>query len=189
MDADDDFRRPPPPQPYQPVASQLFVPAEAVRATVELLCRAGVRESGLFWYGRRHADGGGTVYYIAAPQQRMTWGNYSVSAAALAEIVHRLPDDWKPLAQIHSHPGEWVEHSRYDDQVMSSRRALSLVFPFYGRVLQPFPGGIGIHEWQDGHWHLLDTSAAQQRIVLCDGAVKVEDFRWPTLTKSPTVIY
>ena len=107
----------------------------------------------------------------------MTRGNYTIPADALAEVVYRLPDDWKPLAQVHSHPGKRVEHSSYDDRMMSSRRALSLVFPVYGRSDEPFPVGIGIHEWQNDYWHLLDLASAEGRVVIVNGTVQVEDMR------------
>jgi len=141
------------------------------------LCRAGRRESGLFWYGPKDAVGNGTVAYVVAPRQRMSWGNYAVSPQALAEIVYRLLDDWKPLAQVHSHPSLQVEHSNYDDRMVSSRRALSLVFPSYGHGFEPFPTGVGVHEWQNDYWHLLDLASAQRRVLLIEGTVRVEDLR------------
>jgi hypothetical protein len=177
MDNESMFRRKPAVRAYTLTTAQLSVPTAAVSATVGLLRRAGQRESGLFWYGPRDAAGNGQVTYIAAPRQRMTWGNYHVSAAALTEIVNRVPDDCKPLAQIHSHPGGNVEHSPYDDDMASSRRALSLVFPFYGQSTAPFPTDVGVHEWQDQYWHLLDRSQAERRLVLTADEVRVDDLR------------
>jgi hypothetical protein len=177
MENEDEPFRPAPSRPYQPGNTQLRVPAPALTATLSLLQRAGRRESGLFWYGPRDEIGNGRVAYIVAPRQRMSWGNFSVSAGALAEVVHRLPDDWKPLAQIHSHPGHRVEHSTYDDRMASSRRALSLVFPSYGHVRENFPGTIGIHEFQNDYWYLLDAANAARRVTVCGGAVKVDDLR------------
>jgi hypothetical protein len=177
MDSEDDLFRLPPPCPYVPVDLQLSAPVRALTATITLLRRAGRRESGLLWYGPRDIAGNGTVAYVVAPRQRMTQGNYTIPADALAEVVHRLPDAWKPLAQVHSHPGRRVEHSSYDDRLVSSRRALSLVFPSYGRSDEPFPIGVGIHEWQNDYWHLLDPNSAGRRVVIIDGAVRVEDMR------------
>jgi len=149
----------------------------ALEASVSLLQRAGRRESGVLWYGTRDTSGSGIVKYVVAPPQTMAPRNYHVAADALTEIVSRLPDDWKALAQVHSHPGIRVEHSRYDDRMASSRRALSLVFPLYGNLREPFPTGIGIHEFQIDYWHLLDDATASQRVVICDGSVKIEDLR------------
>ncbi len=177
MDVEDDLLRPPPKRAYQYADIKLHVPFSALTATFDLLSRVGRRESGLFWYGPRDSSGNGTVAYVVAPRQRMSWGNYGISAEALAEVVHRLADDWKPLAQVHSHPGSRVEHSNYDDRMVSSRRALSLVFPFYGRVRQPFPTGIGIHEWQSDYWHLLDQASAALRVLIINGAAQVDDLR------------
>jgi len=177
MDIEDELRRPPPIYPYQPVDLQLLVPLDALSATLALLRRAGRNESGLFWYGPRDSSGNGTVAYVVAPRQRMSWGNYAVSAQALGEIVHRLPDNWKTLAQVHSHPGAGVEHSNYDDRMVISHRVLSLVFPFYGRGSGPFPVGVGVHEWQNEYWHLLDFELAQPRVLLIEGRARVEDLR------------
>lgn len=177
MDNEGDLLRPPPRRPYQLGHSTLAVPTAAIEATLQFLQRAGRRESGMFWYGPRDAAGNGRVAYVAVPRQRMSWGNYGVRPEALAEIVHALPDGWKSLAQIHSHPGPHVEHSTYDDQMASSRKALSLVYPFYGHVREPFPASIGVHEWQHDYWYLLDDATARRRVIVTNGAVKAEDFR------------
>lgn len=177
MDTEDELLRLPPPCLYVPVGLQLKVPADALAATTSLLRRAGKRESGLLWYGPKDSAGNGRATFVVAPRQEMTWGNYTISADALAEVVHGLPDGWKPLAQVHSHPGRRVEHSSYDDRMVSSRRILSLVFPYYGCGNRPFPVGVGIHEWQNGYWHLLDHTAAERRVIIIDGTGKVEDLR------------
>ena len=178
MEAEDDnLHRPSPPSPYRAGAAQLRVPVQAFSASLQLLQAAGRRESGLFWYGPRDSNGSGTVGYVVAPRQIMTWGNYSVSTEALTEIVQGLPEDYKPLAQVHSHPRAGVEHSRYDDRLTSSKRALSIVFPHYGHYRGPFPAGLGVHEWQDSYWHLLEPITAGRRVVLVEGPVRVEDRR------------
>jgi hypothetical protein len=177
MDNEGDSFRPLPPKLYQPVDLKLRIPTDAIAATHRLLKRAGRRESGLFWYGPRNQGGDGTVAYVVAPRQRMSWGNYHIAPEDLAQIVHQLPDDWKPLAQVHSHPGWSVEHSPYDDRMVSSYRVLSIVFPRYGRDRGSFPNHVGIHEWQDDYWHLLDLPSAQQRVILIDGTIRVEDLR------------
>jgi len=177
VEREDNLRRHPPTRPYEPVSRLLRVPALALTATLDLLQRVGRRESGLFWYGQRDIDGNGTVAFVVAPRQRMSWGNYHVSPEALAEVVQRLPPNWKPLAQIHSHPGLWVEHSRYDDEMVSSRRALSIVFPLYGHAEAPFPTGVGVHEWQKDYWYLLTLEQASHRLAVFEGAVRVEDYR------------
>lgn len=178
METEDYFFRPEPPYRYEPVEIRLRIPREALDATFTLLRRAGRRECGVFWYGPKDGAGNGTVAYVVAPRQEMSWGNYHIAPEDLARVVHGLEDGWKALAQIHSHPGTRVEHSNYDDRMVSSTRLLSLVFPRYGRSKSdPFPAGIGVHEWQNDYWYLLDFAEAQSRIIVVDGAVRVEDFR------------
>src|SRR5205085_7741637 len=117
-------------------------------------------------YGPKDAAGNGRVTYIAAPRQHMAPRNYHVPSDALSELVRGLAENWVPLAQVHSHPGVNVEHSNYDDRMLSTRKALSLVFPFYGHPDDRFPRGIGIHEFQIDYWHLLDAGNAARRVII-----------------------
>jgi hypothetical protein len=176
---EDPLRRPPAPAPYVPGSTTLALPASALRATVTLLQRAGARECGAFWYGPRDAAGNGTVKAVIAPRQAMARGNYHVAPAAMSAMVDLLPESaWKPLAQIHSHPGAGVEHSRYDDGMAASTRALSIVFPCYGRWSGPWPHGIGVHEHQSDYWHLLCAAHAAHRVQLsADADILMKDLR------------
>ena len=138
MQNEDDLPRDPPNEAYRPSESSLIVPANALRATLELLESAGRRESCVFWYGPRGVPNS-KVAGVLSPPQIMTWGNYHVGPAGMSEMVALVPDEWRPLAQIHSHPGHMVEHSRYDDRMVSTKRVLSIVFPTYGRSGRPWP--------------------------------------------------
>jgi hypothetical protein len=163
--------------PYQLVDACLEVPIDAIEATLALLRSAGARESGLFWYGPR-TGANGVVRSVRAPRQVMHPFNYTVDTAALSQMAAALPDDFRTLAQIHSHPGPWVEHSRYDDAMVGSRRALSLVFPDYGRLSRSWPQGVGVHEFQNGYWHLLTDEQAAARVRLTARAnIERLDFR------------
>lgn len=175
---EDSLPRPPSPTAYRPGASVLRLPRAGLEATHALLQRAGAHESGLFWYGPKFTDGSGHVQLVVAPRQRMARFNYHIAPEAVAEIVRQLPEDWRPLAQVHSHPGRGVEHSRYDDRMAMSRRALSVVFPHYGAGNgATFPAGIGVHEYQDDYWHLLSDAHALARIVIEAGQVHAADLR------------
>lgn len=173
----DEGWRAPPSAPYRPGDAVLEVPQDAVEATLAMLQAAGRRESGLFWYGRRgHLHS--LVTSVRAPRQQMNRFNYLVTPAAMSEMGASLSDELRPLAQVHSHPGALVEHSPFDDEMASSRRALSLVFPHYGRLTAPWPDGVGVHEWQSGYWHHLTPAQARRRVVLGPRAsVERIDFR------------
>ena len=98
MDNEDDLFRPPAPCPYRIGMARLHLPVKGLAATLALLQRAGGRESGVFWYGPRQLDGSCQVQYVVAPQQRMHWGNYSVSAAALAAAFLQSPHHRSSMA-------------------------------------------------------------------------------------------
>jgi hypothetical protein len=162
VDQNPDLRRRPVTR-YAPTGRVLDVPADALAATLHLLSRAGAHESCVFWYGAREGLAG-VVRAVRAPRQATTRFNFHVDEAAMSAMAATLDDAWRPVAQVHSHPGDGVEHSGYDDRMVASRRALSLVFPRYGRWDGIFPDRIGVHEWQDGFWHLLSTADARLRV-------------------------
>ncbi|WOS66962.1 MULTISPECIES: Mov34/MPN/PAD-1 family protein [Sinorhizobium] len=176
MEDEDLLRRPPAPRPYVPSNALLLVPPQAVLATRQLLQRAGRREACVFWYGDR--DDVSVVRSVRAPVQQSFRGNYHVEPEAMSQMVHNLDANWRPLAQVHSHPGLNTEHSRYDDKMMSSRKVLSIVFPLYGVQAAPWPSGLGIHEWQIDYWHMLTPAEVDGRLALHQAsALDVRDFR------------
>lgn len=178
-DTEEDRWRGKPPVSYKDSGLVLKIGPECLAVTLKLLQRFGRSEACVFWFGLR-SDYGGEVRGVVAPQQRMTWGNFDVTAEAMLEMADRVDGrDWRPLAQVHSHPGRGVEHSWYDDKMIASKRALSIVFPLYGNWAPPWPADIGIHEWQNGFWHLLPFSAAVRRVIVCGDLplMMVEDLR------------
>jgi proteasome lid subunit RPN8/RPN11 len=80
---------------------------------------------------------------------------------------------------VHSHPGVDTEHSEYDDEMMPSRKALSVVVPCHGRwPIEAWPRDIGIHEFVDNYWHLLTPRQANERVLLSRSeTVEVRDLR------------
>lgn len=177
MEDEDFLRRPPAPSPYAIGSGLLQIPPSAIAATRFLLQRAGRREACVFWYGDRSGDIS-IVRSVRAPRQRCMPGNYHVEPEWMSDLVRSMPDGWRPLAQIHSHPGVNTEHSRYDDRMISSKKLLSLVFPTYGTALAPWPRGVGVHEWQADYWHMLKPVEVDRRVTLVsDFSVEVKDLR------------
>jgi hypothetical protein len=161
-----------PTQSYTLATQKLIVPAHALAVTLEVLSQCARLETCCFWYGT--GDRGARevrVTAVVVPRQRQTWGNYQVSVEAVREMSERLsPYGLRNLAQVHSHPGDNVEHSSYDDEMANSRKALSLVFPRYGHWNRRWPAGVGVHEFQGGYWHLLGDSDAAKRVSVQQGA-------------------
>lgn len=157
----------------------LVVPRVVLRRTHEYFLpywQAGV-ETACFWFGM---DAGATqvVTTVAAPKLYQTRGNYSVDMSSLRRLAGAMRGQGLTnLAQVHTHPSEWVGHSPYDDDHTYSTRegAISLVWADYGLSLGYDLNGIGVHERREGLWVLLDERETKERIRLVDDFA---DFRW-----------
>jgi hypothetical protein len=173
---EDPFRRPQPQTPYNYNGKVLEISPLVIEATRALLQRAGQHEACVFWYGER-GEQRSVVRSVRAPRQRSNARNYLVEPEWLSEMVLGLPASWRPLAQVHSHPGIDTEHSRYDDEMISSKKVLSLVLPTYALRQKPWPQGVGVHEWQSNYWHMLQANDIASRIQVRGGEIEVRDFR------------
>lgn len=72
------------------------------------------------------------------------------------------------LAQLHSHPTDWIEHSEGDDELvlLPFDGMLSIVTPWYGRTgLRPLHS-LGVHQFQDGRWVLAEQQSVRERLRL-----------------------
>jgi hypothetical protein len=121
------------------VSQRLYLSQAVLRRTHEILLpywREGV-ETACFWFG---VDAGQlqVVTTVALPKLYQTSGNYSVEMTSLRRIAAQMRlSGLTNLAQVHTHPTDWVNHSPYDDEHSYSTRdgALSLVWAFYGAML------------------------------------------------------
>ena len=134
-------------------------------------------ETACFWFG---VDAGTAqvVTTVAVPKLYQTRGNYSVDMASLRRLAAAMREQGLTnLAQVHTHPSEWVSHSPYDDEHAYSTRegALSIVWADYGLSLRYDLSGVGIHERRGGVWVTLDERETKERIRLVDDFA---DFRW-----------
>lgn len=161
--------RPRPPSEYVPTGKVLTVPARTLARTVAVLRAAGPVESACLWLGLLDENANGVVHALIVPTQINRPRNYSVPGEAMLKVAEvARAQAWTVIGAIHSHPGVDVEHSRYDDEMTPSRRAVSLVVPFYGHWSGPWPRGLGIHEYLDKYWHRLSDEHARKRVLLSD---------------------
>lgn len=153
--------------PYSRPTAVLWLPAKALEVTISVLRQYRRLEAACFWYGLRDQTGNGFVKAVIAPLQVNRRGNYHIPSASISAVsAATRPAGWVCVAQVHSHPGSFVEHSSYDDDNASSQRILSVVIPNYGRWCEQWPSGIGVHECQNAYWHQLSDSDAAQRVQL-----------------------
>jgi hypothetical protein len=174
-DNEDSFEgRREPIKPYTKPQTVLHVPLKAMELTISMLRQYVRLESACFWYGLRDSAENGIVKAVVAPLQANRWGNYQISSASVSAMSAATSSaGWVCLAQVHSHPGSFVEHSSYDDEHASSQRILSIVIPNYGRWCGRWPIGIGVHECQNDYWYQLSDADAATRVHLKSGAVHV----------------
>lgn len=166
------------------LAANLIVPAESVRMTAKLLRSMRGAEAGCFWLGRRDKSDVGVVEGVIIPRQQNNRGQYHVTADAMVQVANVARERaWRHLAQVHSHPGSIVNHSAYDDHMANSRRALSLVYPYYGAARgmwrfrgwlwalwpRPFPADIGVHAFRNDRWTFLGPAEIQAAITIVAG--------------------
>jgi len=152
---------------YARPSGVLWLPTQALEITISVLRQYQRQEAACFWYGLRDGTDNGFVKAVIAPFQLNRRGNYRIPSASISAVSSATrPAGWVCLAQVHSHPGSFVEHSSYDDENASSQRILSVVIPNYGLWSVPWPAGIGVHECQNEYWHQLSDFDAAQRIQL-----------------------
>jgi Prokaryotic homologs of the JAB domain len=170
-----------PPAPYENRGQQLLLPAELPGAVTRAFTRpAHARlEAGALLYGiRGTGSAADVVRALVVPDQEGRRTRYRVPHAAIAAASAATRDHgWVTLGQVHSHPGKGVEHSWYDDRHAVSVRAVSLVLPFYGRDLGDWKDRIGVHDYQDGWWHLLTAEQAAARTSFADVPLRIIDLR------------
>lgn len=114
-------------------------------------------------YGTRH-DAGADIDCVVVPAQDNHRTFYNVTGDAMA-AASASAGDWLLVGQVHAHPGVDVEHSTIDDEKAASLKALSLVLPHYGSRL-PALDGLGVHDYQQHYWHLLEDTVGRKKITV-----------------------
>jgi hypothetical protein len=171
-----------PPEPYQPSGQHLQLPAslpETVSAALAWAVEAEL-EAGVLLYGVRAQQAGDSdvVRALAIPEQIGCHAHYRMPHAAIAAASSATrPYGWVTVGQVHSHPGEDVEHSWYDDRHAISIKAMSFVLPNYGRDPDDWLARIGIHEYSNDWWHRLTVEQAAARVSFADAPLELLDLR------------
>jgi Prokaryotic homologs of the JAB domain len=171
-----------PPRPYHQPVGHLRLPTALPQAVSTAFAEAAdnQREAGALLYGVRGTYVGDVdvVYALIIPAQIGHRTHYrippeSIAAASAATRAH----GWVTLGQVHSHPGDDVEHSWYDDRHAISTRAVSFVLPNYGRDASDWLARIGVHDYQDGWWHQLTAEQAATRVSFTSTQPHILDLR------------
>jgi hypothetical protein len=114
-------------------------------------------EAVAYWAGSKSVTEH-VVTTLLLPKAQTSWGSFEVSRTANAEVVSVLSKSkLKLIAQVHTHPGEWVEHSQGDEvgATMAHENFLSIVVPTYGVGGMRALTECGVHRFENGAFRQL----------------------------------
>lgn len=113
---------------------------------------------------------------VTLPDAEMHTRHFTVSGEAMSEAgQHFRRFGLERLAQVHTHPGQDVRHSSYDDENAYSQLdgSVSIVLPQHA-VRRPQVSDCGVHVRQDRGWRRLRPEEIAETIRLIPGCL---DFR------------
>ena len=161
-----------------------LIPPEAISHTERIFREYGKRmpphEGLVYWGGRREGDRI-IVFILIAPKTVSNYGRVSTSPRSNFDVVRFLnKHNGVQVAQVHSHPGSWVDHSPGDDDwaAFKVNGLLSIVVPRYCcKGMMPL-SICGIHRYTNGKFIRLspDYVKGHFRIENSEGLV-FEDLR------------
>ncbi len=118
----------------------------------------------------------GVVTTMTIPCAKLEAGRFHVPPEAMSEAgKHLRRFKLRRLAQVHTHPAEWVGHSAWDDEWAYSQLpgAMSIVLPHFGRT-RPRLDQAGVHLRSTAGWRQLSHDDLLAHVRLVPGVL---DFR------------
>jgi hypothetical protein len=171
--------------PREGAQRPVFAVAEAVLDTSEKLLRRrgsplrGHHERVVYWAGIKRSDLW-MATTVVRPQAKTTWGSFRTSDKANADVVAFLSACGLALvAQVHTHPGQGVDHSDGDDAdaFMPSENYLSIVVPDYGKQgMRPIER-CGVHRFESGHFRRIVDDELRGLVAIVPSLQDFDDGR------------
>lgn len=149
--------------------AQLWVPDLVATSTERLLTSYGGGDDheGIVFWGGLETPQGSVALIAFAPSAVTTYGSFRTDCRANVELMSGLAEHGLTLvAQVHSHPGDWVDHSDGDDTGALVRfdGFWSVVVPEYAHSgMQPLHR-CGVHLFGGGRFLRLSTAAVMARV-------------------------
>ena len=149
----------PPKRLHSPKDNLLYIlPSEVISHTERILSEYGRKkpphEGLVYWGGKREGERI-TVSIFIAPKTVSDYGRVSTSPRSNFDVVRLLnKHNGIQVAQVHSHPGTWVDHSFGDDDLAAFKvnGLVSIVVPRYcHRGMMPL-SSCGIHRYTNGEF-------------------------------------
>lgn len=123
--------------------------------------------------GVRTPSGDGVVTTVTVPHADQSAGHFTVAAEEMSRAgAHLRTNGLVRLAQVHTHPGSDVRHSKTDDSRAYSQRngAVSIVLPWHATG-DPRPTDGAVHVRDGDGWRRLDPQEASSFINLVPAVV------------------
>ena len=114
--------------------------------------------------GVRTPAGDGVVTTVTVPHAEQSAGHFTVAAHEMSRAgAHLRTNGLVRLAQVHTHPGSDVRHSKTDDARAYSQRngAVSIVLAWHASG-DPWPTDGAVHVREDDGWRRLEPSEASK---------------------------
>lgn len=147
----------------------LHLPESVVAETERLLRTYGGTENheGVVYLGGTEIQGGAVGLVALSPIAETTRGSFQTNLESNATVVQALGElKLSLVGQVHSHPGEWVDHSEGDDEgaLVRFQGYWSLVVPSFARDgMRPIVA-CGVHVFRDGRFWRLTEAAVDARV-------------------------
>jgi proteasome lid subunit RPN8/RPN11 len=163
--------------PEGPLLGRFLVTSEAIDEAERLLTTYrgpdGDHEGIVFWCGPDAAHVA-LITTAIAPAAHHRRGGVHCDEASVAEMMKAARELGVAVrAQVHTHPGAGTIHSDGDDDLilMPSEGMLSIIVPHYGHLgLRPLDS-LGVHQYQERQWVLLDRGSVREGITEVPGGV------------------
>jgi hypothetical protein len=161
-----------------------LIPAEAIYLTEKVLSEYGnlspSNEGLVYWAGIKR-NNEVSIDLVIAPKTESASRRVVTTPESNVRVVQTLSNsNMIHLGQVHSHPGNWVDHSDGDDKYAAFKinGLLSIVVPDYCSIGMLPLSICGIHRFDHNEFIRLDDAYISERfIVLKEKKCRIEDLR------------
>lgn len=160
-----------------------FLSREVLEFTEDILGQYGAlqppNEGIVFWAGNIEKEG---VYINSAiaPDTDSTYYHVIVKVESMIRFVSFLSENGiKYIGQVHSHPGDFINHSPGDDELLCFKRdgLISIVAPNFGQTgIYPFKQ-CGFHKYSNGDFLMLSKRYVSKKFKVVKMKSTIDDMR------------
>ena len=156
---------------YTPKDKLIYhLPYQVIHDTEKVLKQYNQNEGLVYWGGIKEGNNI-TATSVIAPKTEFDWGRVTVSHKSNFDFVEALnKHNLIQVAQVHSHPSEWVGHSLGDDQMAAFKTEglLSIVVPEYSKNGMLPLSNCGIHRFIRVNFKRLSDKYVEKHFLLTD---------------------